>query len=108
VKRIDVLPDEVLLEIFEMYMIRDSDILLEGKRSVEAWQSLVPSHVCQRWRSLVLESRRRLNLQLYCTAKTLARDKLDVWPALLFIVCSDVLPGTNNIIAALGAEQSRT
>ena len=75
-----------------------------GKRRVEAWQSLV--HVCQRWRSLVLESRRRLNLQLYCTPKTPARDKLDVWPALpLIVVGGNILSlasGTDNIIAALG------
>ena len=74
-----------------------------GKTGVEAWLSLV--HVCQRWRSLVLESRRRLNLQLYCTPKTPARDKLDIWPALPLIVGSNMLSlasGTDNIIAALG------
>ena len=72
----------------------------EEKTSVEAWQSLV--HVCQRWRSLVLESRRRLNLQLYCTPKTPAKDALDVWPALPLIVSGDISSGTDNIIAALG------
>ena len=75
-----------------------------GKRRVEAWQSLV--HVCQRWRSLVFESRRRLNLQLYCTSKTPARDKLDVWPALPLIVVGGNTfshpSGTDNIIAAVG------
>ena len=73
------------------------------KTRVEAWQSLV--HVCQRWRSLVLQSRRRLNLQLCCTPKTPAKDKLDIWPAFPLIVCGNMLPlesGTDNIIAALG------
>ena len=71
------------------------------KASVEAWQSLV--HVCQRWRSIVLESRRRLNLQLYCTPETPARGKLDVWPALPLIVGGSMFSsGTDNIIAALG------
>ena len=69
-------------------------------RRVKAWQSLV--HVCQRWRSLVLESRRRLNLQLYCTPETPARDKLDIWPALPLIVSGGLSSGTDNIIAALG------
>ena len=68
---------------------------------VEAWHTLV--HACQRWRSLVLESRRRLNLQLYCTPKTPARDKLDVWPALPLLVFGNAFSsGTDNIIAALG------
>ena len=79
------------------------DTSYDEKKRVEAWQSLV--HVCQRWRSLVLESRRRLNLQLYCTPKTPARDKLDVWPALPLIICGSMLislASTDNIIAALG------
>ena len=98
-KGIDVLPDEALLEIFDFYKI--ADIPFRGKLYVEAWQSLV--HVCQRWRNLVLESRRRLNLQLYCTPETPARDKLDVWPALPLIVGGNMLlSGTDNIIAALG------
>ena len=71
------------------------------KTSVEAWQSLV--HVCQRWRILVLESRRRLNLQLYCTTKTRAIDKLDVWPALPLIVGGKMLvSSTDHIIPVLG------
>ena len=75
-------------------------IPFEKKTSIEAWQSLV--HVCQRWRSLVLESRRRLKLQLYCTPETPARDKLDAWPALPLIVGGTMLSsGTDNIIAAL-------
>ena len=75
-------------------------IPFEKKTSIEAWQSLV--HVCQRWRSLVLKSRRRLKLQLYCTPETPARDKLDAWPALPLIVGGTMFSsGTDNIIAAL-------
>ena len=98
--RIDVLPDKVLLEIID-YTIRVMDTPLgEDKTSIEAWQSLV--HVCQRWRGLVLESRRRLNLRLYCTPETPARDKLDVWPALPLIVGGDMLSsGAGNVVAAL-------
>ena len=79
------------------------DIIIPSleKTGADAWQSLV--HVCQRWRSLVFESRRRLNLRLYCAPKTPARDKLDVWPALPLIVGGSMLSsGTDNIIAALG------
>ena len=71
------------------------------KRRTEEWQSLV--HVCRRWRNLVLGSPRRLNLQLYCTPKTPARDRLDVWPAFPLIVRGDMTSsGTDNVITALG------
>jgi hypothetical protein len=100
VKRIDILPDDVLLEIFDFYknMYRSYG----GKMEMEAWESLV--HVCRRWRSLVFGSPRRLNLQLFCTPETPAKDRLDVRPALPLIVAGNMAlsSGTDNIIAALG------
>ena len=72
--RIDILPDDILLETFDFYVGTFS--WYETKTRIEEWQSLV--HVCRRWRSLVLASPRRLNLQLYCTPKTPARDTLDI------------------------------
>jgi hypothetical protein len=97
VKRNDVLPDDVLLEIFYFYMnLR--------KTGIEGWQSLV--HVCRQWRSVVFGSPRRLNLRLVCTPKTPAKDTLDVWPALPLIVEGNMvyLSGTrmDDVIAALG------
>jgi hypothetical protein len=98
VKRIDILPDDTLLEIFDFCVRSQWNV---GKRAVEKWQPLV--HVCRRWRILVLESPRRLNLQLYCTPKTPARDTLHVWPALpLIVVGYMAVPGTENVIASLG------
>jgi hypothetical protein len=98
--RIDVLPDDVLLEIFDFYMDMISyDAKIMG---VEAWKSLV--HVCRRWRVLVFESPRRLNLRLFCTHKTPTRDKLDLWPALPLVIYGDMtseLQDLDNIIAAL-------
>jgi hypothetical protein len=101
-KRIDVLPDDLLLEIFDY---NDSKMYplygLGYKTKIEAWQSLV--HVCRRWRNIVFGSPRRLNLQLWCTPRTPARDTLDVWPALPLIVEGNMTSsGTDNIIAALG------
>ena len=100
--RIDVLPDDVLLEIFDFYVMYSTYLKDGTKRNAEAWQALV--HVCQRWRSLVFLSPRRLNLQLFCTPKTPARDTLDVWPALPLIVWGSISSDTDNVIAAL--EQS--
>src|SRR6266849_165688 len=98
-KRIDVLPDDVLLEIFDFYLIYPYD---GDKTDIEAWQSLI--HVCRRWRTLVFGSPRRLNLRLYCTPETPARDTLDVWPALPLIVEGNmgISSATGNIVAALG------
>ena len=100
-KRIGVLPDDVLLEIFDFYMKMYP--YYGAKTDIEAWQSLV--HVCRRWRSLVLGSPRRLNLRLVCTPGTPARDTLDVCPALPLIVRGNMTPttsSTDNIITALG------
>jgi hypothetical protein len=101
VVQIDVLPDDVLLLIFDLCVFNG---LYGGREVVEAWQLLV--HVCRRWRRLVFQSPRRLNLRLYCTPKTPARDTLDIWLALPLIVwgiTADMISsGTDNIIAALG------
>jgi len=99
-KRIDVLPDDVLLEIFDFYVDGQS---YGGKSGIEAWQSLV--HVCRRWRNLVFRSPRRLNLQLYCSPETPAKDTLGIWPALPLLVWGEMASsGVDNVIAAL--EQS--
>jgi F-box-like len=102
---IDVLPDDVLLAIFDFYVdeatIVISDVTLT-KELVEGWQPLV--HVCRRWRTVVFGSPRRLNLRLGCSFKTPARDKLDIWPALPLIICGnrrERKDGVDNIIAAL-------
>jgi len=117
---VDILPDDVLLGIFDFYMGHPYT-----KKEIEAWQLLV--RVCQRWRSLVFGSPRRLNLQLLCEAHTQkrVRDRMDVWPALPLMIhgfvnktegsiygSEDDVDGTeggvdeaeelDNIIAALG------
>ena len=69
-------------------------------RRIESWQSLV--HVCRRWRGLVFESPRRLNLQLYCTPGASASQSLDVWPALPLLINGDVFAeSVDNVIAEL-------
>ena len=92
---IDMLPDDVLLEIFDFFAGG-----VGMKRQIEKWQTLV--HVCRRWRSLVFGSPRRLDLRLVCSDKTPARDTLDVWPALpLYIWCLYMAESVDNIIAVL-------
>src|ERR1700733_14738550 len=96
----DMLPDDVLLEISDFYVEDDEDLKPFGAR-IDAWITL--AHVCRRWRSVVFQSPLRLNLRLFCTLKTRARDILDIWPPLPLVVCGiDCDPSrVDNIIAAL-------
>ncbi len=98
--RIDVLPDDVLLEIFDFCV--DKNPLSERETEIEAWQSLV--HVCRQWRSLIFGSPRSLNLRLYCTPERLARNMLDVWPTLRLLIWGFMISSSDmdNIIVALG------
>lgn len=80
---IGVLPDVVLLEMFDFYVnqVREED---SPDVTVESWRTLV--HVCRHWRSVVFGSPRRLNLRLLCTPETQVRKTLDVWPYLPIFV----------------------
>ena len=94
---IDMLPDDVLFEIFDFFVGAEERL---AKEEIEEWQTLV--HVCRRWRRIVFGSPRRLNLRLVCSDKTPARDMLDVWPALpLYIQCVFFAESVDNIIAVL-------
>ena len=103
---VDVLPDDVLLAIFDFYVVRYQDLGFRElsdyntKREIESWQSLV--HVCRRWRDLAFGSPRRLNLRLCCITKTPARETLDVWPALSLLIQGSVSDtSVVNVIAVL-------
>ncbi len=98
--RIDVLPDDVLLEIFYFYVNKNPSY--ESKTEIEAWQLLV--HVSRRWRSIVFGSPRRLNLRLVCKPKTPAKDTLNIWPALPLVIDGHISlsSGADDIIVALG------
>ena len=96
---IDDLPDDVLLAIFDFYVVRFQD-LDNTKRRIESWQPLV--HVCRRWRFLVFGSPRRLNLQICYEPEKRARESMDVWPALPLLIQGDVLDtSVDNVIAGL-------
>jgi len=99
---IDALPDNVLLETFELYLGKDVPDYI-GSHNYDAWQTLV--HVCRRWRCIVFASPRRLDLKLYCTRQRSVNSKtLDIWPELPIVI--DALTTESNayetIIAALG------
>jgi hypothetical protein len=87
-----MLPDVCLLEIFDFYA---------DNAEIYAWYTLV--HLCQKWRHVVFGSPRRLNLRLYCGARTPVRETLDVWPRLPIVISvyDRKMWGEDNIFAAL-------
>ncbi|KAH9970667.1 hypothetical protein BJV74DRAFT_990500 [Russula compacta] len=92
---IGTLPDDTLLEIFSFYV--------DGS-GLDAWFTLV--HVCRSWRYVVFASPRRLQLQLFCTAKRPVREMLDIWPSFPITIercdsSTSLVEGADNIIAAL-------
>ena len=90
-----MLPDDILLEMFDFYLGEDP-----GIDELEEWHILV--HVCRKWRIVVFGSPRRLNLQLHCGTRNPVRQMLRVWPALPIVIW-DWSPtrAVDNIIAAL-------
>ena len=72
---IDLLPDDVLLEIFDHHRLAAQEYALFGP-----WEWHRLAHVCQRWRSVVFASPRRLNLRLVYTYKKPVRKDLECWP----------------------------
>ena len=96
-----MLAKDVLLEIFHFYVDQTWNEGGDQRGALEAWQSLV--HVCRRWRSVVFGSPHRLKLRLVCTANTLARGTMDVWPALPLVIqnLGSDTGGVDNIVALL-------
>ena len=107
-----MLPDDVLVEIFDFYADKNMGAAKGAKSQfiqkniIEEWITL--AHVCRRWRSVVFQSPRRLNLRLICSPRTPAI-YLDLWPPLPLIIHDSVgssspwrgTSGVGNIIAAL-------
>jgi hypothetical protein len=77
-----MLPDGVLLEIFDCYRMDSSRYGITFRPS--SWLSLV--HVCQRWRNIMFASPSRLDLTLLCTYGTPVRKNLGCWPPLPIVV----------------------
>jgi hypothetical protein len=95
---IDILPDDVLLEIFDFYVDPTST-----RNKLETWCTLV--HVCRKWRNIVFESPLRLNLRIPCHPTTPVREKLGIWPSFRIVITQSTkwkpTWGTDNTIAAL-------
>ena len=102
---IDPLPDDVFLEIFDLFLRDLADYPVQRMRK---W--LILAHVCQRWRRIIFASPRRLDLYLACICGTPVRQNLVYWPPILPLVIDypgtvsfhDPTPGDeDDIVAAL-------
>jgi hypothetical protein len=96
------MPDVALLEIFKFYVDE-----LEGYKDIknhfDGWHSLV--HVCQRWRSIVFSSPRRLSLQLFCMYGRSVKEMLNIWPELPITVAALGNPTAKDVVNAIAALQ---
>jgi hypothetical protein len=87
---VDILPDDVLLEIFdfcrppELHSVTKITSLPSWSQS---WKTL--TQVCRRWRYIILGSPQRLHLRVLCTPTTPTRVLLDVWPPFPISIYSD-------------------
>ena len=105
---IDPLPDDVFLEIFDLFLRDFSELSDFPFQHMRKW--LILAQVCQRWRRIIYASPRRLDLYLACLCGTPVRKNLFYWPLTLPLVidypgtvsCRDLTPDDeDNIVAAL-------
>src|SRR5712671_3623455 len=86
---IHILDDDSLLNVFRLYRITlfdedETEIFREEWVSERWWYKL--THVCQRWRSLILGSASHLDLCLLCTYRTPVTDMLAHSPPLPILI----------------------
>ena len=103
---IETLSGDVLLEIFDLCLVKDKEIYpwrdrdTDGRDPYDGWYTL--AHVCRSWRYVVFASPRRLNLRLHCSQRRV-REMLCIWPAFPIVIWDsrDFLSDDDNIISAL-------
>ena len=102
---IDMLPGNVLLEIFDFYTGDPASIIVNSFSDRWWWKTL--TQVCRKWRNLVFASPRRLDLRVVCSDTTPTRTSLDIWPPFpIIVLCLTHLStlyenGVENLMAAL-------
>jgi hypothetical protein len=87
---INILNDDVLLNIFHLYRLAESDedenTELKYRWDRQRWWYKL-AHVCQVWRYIILGSPSRLNLHLLCTNGVPVADMLAHSPPLPLTIC---------------------
>ncbi|KAH9169000.1 hypothetical protein EDB89DRAFT_2073419 [Lactarius sanguifluus] len=98
VATINILPDDILLEIFA-FCLPDFYTHLDSIRHMRVWQRLM--HVCQRWRRIIYALPRYLDLHLYCSSETSFRKNLSLWPEFPLAIDSSLPEDQDDFIAVL-------
>jgi hypothetical protein len=99
-----MLPDNVLLEIFDFCRKESRDPALNIRMGFSTWGWKTLIQVCRRWRCVIFGSPRRLDLRVVCTDTTPTRISLNIWPPFpISIYCLYIVEeqGVENIIAAV-------
>ena len=81
VTTIEVLPEDLLLEIFDFYRL---DAMKQSQGSPWKWHRL--AHVCRKWRHVISGSPRRLGLRILCEDEAPIESILAFWPTLPLVV----------------------
>ncbi|KAH9080186.1 hypothetical protein EDB83DRAFT_953325 [Lactarius deliciosus] len=100
---INILPDDILLEIFA-FCLHDPHNSLDSIRHMRVWLRLV--HVCQRWRRIIYASPRHLDLHICCSNEMPFKNRnlknLSLWRDFPLTIVFDIPEGEDDLIAALG------
>src|SRR6266850_766794 len=99
---IEMLPDNVLLEIFDFCRADPAFHINIGWIYTWRWQALI--QVCRRWRCVIYGSPRRLRLRVVCTDTTPTRTSLNIWPPFPISItcrCRVDEKSVENVIAAV-------
>ncbi len=100
-----MLPDNALLDIFDLYRDDRTTWIISFLPSPWRWQTL--TQVCRRWRYIVLGSPRRLDLRIVCTDKTPTRTSLDIWPPFPIAVITPFSADEKNVENLIAAIKHR-
>jgi hypothetical protein len=78
---IEMVPDDILLEMFDFYRLNAVQV---ARGRPWKWQCLV--HVCRRWRYIVSNSPRCLDLRIIFKSTAPMKSILDLWPRLPIVI----------------------
>jgi hypothetical protein len=101
---IELLPMDVLIEIFDFYRLHP---LIHSQLGERPWKWQTLAHVCKTWRSVLLASPHYLGLRLFFTNGMPVREILSSWPVLPIVIqyeeapSSPLTPGDQDNIMAL-------
>ena len=101
---IDALPDNVLLEIFELDLGKEGVDEFDPKHDYSRWQTLV--HVCRRWQYVVFASPRRLDLVIKL-GRSANSKSLDIWPTLPIVIWASAIRSKEHVINIIAALRER-